>query len=276
MQKRRVTIKDIARAANVDPSTVTRALQGSERVKQATREKIRDLANSMGYVPDMSARMLVNQRSGLIGVAIPDMTNPFFAEFGRGIENEAAKHDLRILINDTHGNEEEERAAVQLFRELKVDGIVIPMARCPQDYYEHLKIQIPLVHVNREEARHRVNCDTVHGSILIMQHLLDLGHKRIGFVRGPAPPGLEPKMFAYKSALEQVGISYDPELIFTFDGTLQSTEKIADQLVALGDIPTAVFGHNDVCAIGLIHALQNRGLKTPRDISIVGHDDIHL
>ena len=260
----------------MDPSTVTRALQGSERVKPATREKIAGLAAEMGYVPDMAARTLVNRRSGLVGVVIPDMTNPFFAEFGKGIEDEAAKHDLRILIIDTRAVEAAEREAVKLFLELKVDGVVVPMARCPQDYYDGLKSAVPLIHVNRDEAKHRVNCDTVHGSILVMQHLLELGHRRIGFVRGPAPPGREPKMFAYRQALDDAGIHYDPELIFTFDGTLESTAVIATQVLALDERPTAIFAYNDVNAIGLIHALRDHGLSVPGDISIAGHDDIQL
>ena len=104
-QTRRITIKDIAKAAEVDPSTVTRALQDSERVRAATRDKIKALAAEMGYVPNIAARTLVNRSSGLVGVVIPDMTNPFFAELARGVKDEAIKHDLRVLISDTHGEE---------------------------------------------------------------------------------------------------------------------------------------------------------------------------
>lgn len=275
-QTQRVTIKDIARAASVDPSTVTRALQGSRRVKPATREKIVELASEMGYVPNMAARTLVNRSSGLIGVVIPDMTNPFFADLGRGIEDEAAKHDLRILINDTRGVEGAEREAVQLFLELKVDGLLVPMARCPQAYYDELHPSVPVVHVNREDAQHHVDCDRVGGSISVMNHLLELGHRRIGFVRGSAPPGMEPKMYAYRQALEEAGLDYDPQLIFTFDGTLDSSQRIAEQLLLLEERPTAVFAWNDVNAIALIHALREREVRVPRDISIVGHDDIKL
>ena len=275
-QTQRVTIKDIARAASVDPSTVTRALQGSRRVKPATRAKISELANEMGYVPNMAARTLVNRSSGLIGVVIPDMTNPFFADLGRGIEDEAAKHDLRILISDTRGVEETERQAVQLFFELKVDGLLVPMARCPQAYYDELHPSVPIVHVNREDAQHHVDCDRVGGSISVMNHLLELGHRKIGFVRGSAPPGMEPKMFAYRQALDEAGLDYDPELIFTFDGSLESSQRIAEQLLKLDARPTAVFAWNDVNAIALMHALRERGLRVPRDISIVGHDDIQL
>lgn len=275
-QTHRVTIKDIARAAEVDPSTVTRALQGSERVKPATREKIGSLAAEMGYVPDMAARTLVNRSSGLIGLVIPDMTNPFFADLAKGVEDEATKHDLRILINDTRGIEVAEREAIKLFLELKVDGLLVPMARCPQNYYDNLPASVPIVHVNREETKHHVSCDTVAGSILVMDHLLDLGHRRIGFVRGPAPPGREPKMFAYRKALDAAGLQYDPDLIFTFDGTLISTHEIADQLMSLQKLPTAVYAHNDVNAIALIHELRTRGLSVPKDISIAGHDDIQL
>lgn len=275
-QSPRITIKDIARAANVNPSTVTRALQGSDRVKAATRDKISSLAREMGYVPNMAARTLVNRRSGLVGLVIPDMTNPFFANLGKGIEDEAAKHDLRILINDTRGVEATEREAVQLFLELKVDGLIVPMARCTQQYYDELGATVPVVHVNRDEATHHVSCDTVQGSILVMRHLLELGHRRIGFVRGPAGPGREPKMFAYRQAMQEAGLDYDPDLIFTFDGTLESSESIADLLQTLKARPTAVFAWNDVNAIALMHALRDRGLKIPQDISIAGHDDIQL
>ncbi len=273
---RRTTIKDIARAANVDPSTVTRALQGSPRVKQETRERIAMLASELGYVPNMAARTLVNRQSGLIGVVIPDMTNPFFAELGKGIEDEAAKHDLRVLIQDTRGIEATERGAVQLFLELKVDGLLVPMGRSPQSYYDALGDVMPVVHINREEAEHHVNCDTLGGSIMIMQHLVDLGHRRIGFVRGPAGPWLEPKMFAYRQVLESNGIDYDPDLIFTFDGTLNSSYAIADEFLALTEAPTAIFAWNDVNAIALIHALRDHGVSVPQDVSIAGHDDIQL
>lgn len=275
-QSRRVTIKDIARAAAVDPSTVTRALQGSDRVKSATRKKIAELATTMGYVPDMAARTLVTRRSGLVGVVIPDMTNPFFAALAKGIEDEAAKHDLRILIRNTEGSEAAERDAVNLFLELKVDGILAPMARCPQHYYNELHASVPVIHVNRDDAAYHVDCDTVQGSILVMQHLLALGHRRIAFVRGPAGPGREPKMHAYRQSLKNAQLNYDPELIFSFDGTLDSTQMIADQLMHLPDRATAVFAWNDVSAIGLMHALRERGVAVPGDISVAGHDDIQL
>jgi len=273
---KRVTIKDIAKAAGVDQSTVTRALQGSERVKSATREKIVTIANDLGYVPNMAARTLVNRRSRLVGVVIPDMTNPFFADFVKGIEDEAARHDLRILISDTDAAEAAERDAVRLFLELKVDGLLVPMARCPQSYYHDLKSNVPVIHVNRDDAPYHVSCDMVKGSLFIMQHLLGLGHRRIGFVTGPAGPAREPKMFAYHQALEQANLDYDPDLIFSFDGTLNSTEKIADQIIGLSNRPSAVFAWNDVSAIGIIHALRKRELEVPKDISIAGHDDIQL
>ena len=273
---KRVTIKDIARAASVDPSTVTRALQGSDRVKRETREKIAAIATEMGYVPDMAARTLVTRRSGLVGVVIPDMTNPFFAELAKGIEDEAAKHDLRILIRNTEGAEAAERDAVNLFLELQVDGILAPSARCPRHYYDALHASVPVIHVNRDDAAYHVSCDTVQGSIMVMQHLLELGHERIGFVRGPAGPGREPKMYAYRQSLEQAGLDYDPELIFSFDGTVASTQAIADQLLALRDRPTAVFAWNDVSAIGLLHALRQRGIAVPEELSVAGHDDIQL
>ena len=275
-QTRRVTIKDIARAAGVDPSTVTRALQGSERVKPATRERIAELAAEMGYVPNIAARTLVQRSSGLIGLVIPHMTNPFFRDLGKGIEDEAARHDLRILITDTDAIEASERDAVKLFLELKADGIIVPSARCTKEFYESVGDAVPIVHVNRDDMPHQVSCDMVGGSVLVMQHLIELGHRRIGFVRGPVVPGREPKMYAYRLELEKAGLEYDPDLIFSFDGTLESSRRIVDQLLALDERPTAVFAWNDVNAIAMIHALRDRGIAIPDEISIAGHDDILL
>ncbi|MEL6868350.1 MAG: LacI family DNA-binding transcriptional regulator [Pseudomonadota bacterium] len=274
--RKRVTIKDIARSAGVDPSTVTRALQGSERVKDATRTRVAQIAAQMGYVPHMAARTLVKRRSGLIGLVIPDMTNPFFATLARGMENEAAKHDLRIVINDTLGEEAAEREAIHLFLELDVDGLLVPMARCPQAYYDELQSPVPVVHINRPDARHHVSCDRMQGSIEIMQHLIALGHRAIGFIRGPAPPGQEPKMQAYRQVLEAHDIRYEPDWIFRFDGSTESSAHIAERLLALSPMPTAVFAWNDVSAIGLIHALRERDISVPSDLSVAGHDNIQL
>ncbi|MEM9530327.1 MAG: LacI family DNA-binding transcriptional regulator [Pseudomonadota bacterium] len=275
--RKRVTIKDIAQAADVAPSTVTRALQGSVRVRPATRERIGAIAQELGYVPNRAARTLVKRSSGLIGLVIPDMTNPFFAALARGIETEAAKHDMRIVINDTLAQESAERAAVRLFLELDVDGLLVPMARCPQDYYDKLASPVPIVHVNRPDARYHVSCDRVGGSLDIMRHLIELGHRQIGFVRGPTPPpGREPKMQAYRQVLMENGLDYNPDLIFAFDGTIKSADRIADRLVHLSPMPSAVFAWNDISAIALIHALHTRGLSVPKDLSIAGHDDIEL
>lgn len=273
---RRVTIKDIARTAEVDPSTVTRALQGSDRVKKSTRDQIEKLALEMGYVPSAAARTLVTRRSRLVGVVIPDMTNPFFADLVRGIEDEAALHGLRILMRNTEGRESAEQDAVKLFRELNVDGILVPMARCPQEFYAHLENSLPVVHINRDEAPLNVSCDSAGGTYRMMEHLLGLGHRRIGFVNGPSGPAREPKRSAYEAALADHGIDGDNRLIYQFDGSLVSTETIADEMLSDPRRPTAVFAWNDVCAIGLIHALNRRGIDVPRDLSVAGHDDIDL
>lgn len=274
--KTRVTIKDIAKAAGVDPSTVTRALQGSERVKKATRDKVSTLATEMGYVANQAARTLVTRRSRIVGLAIPDMTNPFFADLARGIEDEAQKHDLRVLIRNTDGREALERDAIRFFLELKVDGIVAPMARCPRSYYDTLQAPVPIVHVNREDTPFHVSCDRKAGSLSIMNHLLSLGHRSIAFIAGPSGPASEPKMQAYREALASSGINYNPDLVFSFNGKLDDTNNIVAQMLELPEVPTAVFAWNDICAIGMMHVLTEHGWRVPDDISIAGHDDLAI
>ncbi len=272
----RVTIKDIAREAGVDPSTVTRALQGSTRVRASTRQRIEEIATALGYVPSAIARSLVARRSHLVGLVIPDMTNPFFAPLARGIEDEAARHNLRILIRNTEGREDAERDAIKVFSELAADAVIVPMARCPQSFYDNLHDATPVVHVNREGARYHVSCDSSLGASKVMEHLMGLGHRRIGFVAGPAGPAREPKRFAYHDAIGGLGQDIRQDWQYTFDGSTDSVERIAAAIDDSNDPPSAVFAWNDVCAIALIHALAKRGIDVPNDISIAGHDDIAL
>ncbi|MFK8015382.1 MAG: LacI family DNA-binding transcriptional regulator [Gammaproteobacteria bacterium] len=274
--RQRVTIKDIAREAGVDPSTVTRALQGSPRVKTSTREDIERIALRLGYVPSAIGRSLVKRRSQLIGLVIPDMTNPFFAPLARGIEDEAARHSLRVLIRNTEGKPAAERDAINVFSELAVDGLIVPAARCPQSYYDALPLATPIIHINREDAAHQVSCDSVSGSAKIMAHLFALKHRRVAFVAGPAGPAREPKIFAYRQAMQNAQLPIRDEDLFSFDETLASVEHIADTLAANPQRPTAVFAWNDVCAIALIHALHKRGIEVPQQMSIAGHDDIEM
>ncbi|MEM8546695.1 MAG: LacI family DNA-binding transcriptional regulator [Pseudomonadota bacterium] len=271
----RVTIKDIARAANVDPSTVTRALQGSERVRQSTRERIAALAEEMGYVPNQAARTLVTSKSQLIGLVIPDLTNPFFAALDRGIEEEAGKHGFKVMIRNTNGDTEAEREAIRFFTAMKVDGIVAAMARCSTNFYGALQAAVPIVHVNRDDLPHHVCCDREAGTYGIIEHLIELGHRRIAYVTGPGPAS-SPKYNGFKRALAAHGLSYEPERTLRFNGELQDCEHIAAQLLAIKPRPTAIFAWNDQCAIGLHHALRERGVRVPEDLSIAGHDDIAI
>ncbi|MFK7888714.1 MAG: LacI family DNA-binding transcriptional regulator [Gammaproteobacteria bacterium] len=272
----RVTIKDIAREAGVDPSTVTRALQSSSRVKASTRLKIQNIAAELGYVPSAMARSLVARRSHLLGLLIPDMTNPFFTPLARGVEDEAARHNLSVLIRNTEGRPEAERDAIRVFTEFSVDGLLVPMARCPQSFYDSLPDMISIVHLNRPEAPYHVNCDSVLGSRHIVEHLLGLGHQRIGFITGPGAPAREPKMTAFRQCMGAAGLSVYEDEIFHYDGTLKSVEIIANTICTAHPSLTAVFAWNDVCAIALMHALHKRGVEVPRDMSIAGHDDIEM
>ncbi len=275
-KNRRVTIKDIAREAGVDPSTVTRALQGSSRVKASTRAVIEEIAVRFGYVPSTLARSLVTQRSKLIGLVIPDMTNQFFAPLARGIEDEAARHGLRVLIRNTEGVQAFERDAVKVFTELAVDGVLVPMACCPKSFYDDLMGGTPIIHINRPDAVHEVSCDMLMGAAAMMRHLLDLGHRRIAFVSTPDSPEDEPKFRAYRDALTSVNLPLRDDDQFVFDNSMQSVYVIARQLSRSKNRPTAIFAWNDVCAIALIHGLNKEGLDVPREISVAGHDDIEL
>lgn len=270
---RRVTIKDVARAAGVDPSTVTRALQGSERVRQKTREKIVAIAKDMDYVPNQAARTLVTQRSHLIGLVIPDLTNPFFADLSRGIDTEAKQHGLNVLIRNTDGNRQVEQAAIRLFVEMKVDGIIAPASRCSRKFYQSVPSSVPIVHVNRDDTEHHVCCDREAGTRAMVEHLIALGHRRIAFVKGPGPAAAA-KYEGYRSVMAANFLPHGDELLLRFSGQLEHAAVLARRVLRLEPRPTAVFAWNDLCALGMMHALGQAGVRVPEDISIAGHDDV--
>ncbi len=276
-----VSIKDIARAAGVSHSTVSRALSDSPLVSAATRARIQRLAREMGYSPDALARSLVTGRTRTIGVVATAITDPFIAQVVQAIEQTAYTHDYTLILAISNAEPEREIAAVEMLRSKRVDGVIVTSSRVGALYRERLEqLSVPVVLLNshREQSgpyTFSVSVDNEHGGYLATRHLIQGGHRRIAYVRGAEGSSDSlARQSGYRRALEEAGLAFDPALVAPGTGRAGSGERALPRLLALDEPPTALFCYNDMTAIGLLRAARQRGLSVPRDLAVVGFDDI--
>jgi LacI family repressor for deo operon, udp, cdd, tsx, nupC, and nupG len=274
-----VSIKDIARAAGVSHSTVSRALAGSSLVKEETRQRICELAQKMGYSPSAIARGLVTKRTRTIGLVVTTIADPFVAEVVRGVEETALDRGYNILLCNSNAQPQRELAAVSTLREKRVDGIIVSASRVGDLYLPMLvETGVPIVLVNNEHSgryAYSVVTDDEAGGRLATEYLLDLGHARIGYITGPDVHRSNiNRLRGYRVALQACGLDPDPRWIVPGDGSARGGEEGMAQLLALPDPPSAVFCYNDVTAIGAMLAARRLGRSVPGQVSVIGYDDI--
>lgn len=276
----RVSIKDVARVAGVSHSTVSRALAHSPLIPEKTRQRIERIAERLGYTPNAIARGLVTQQTCAVGVIVTSIADPFVAEIVRGIEQVAGDNGYRVVLGMSHNDPDREVNAVKALREWRVDAVIVASSRVGALYQPLLhEIGAPIVLINNQNQQksrmiHSVIVDDVRGGELATQHLLSLGHRVIGHVRGPMGyRAAQNRLAGYRRALRQAGIPYDRTLVCNGDGRVTGGEQIV-QLLEHRPMPTAVFCYNDMTAIGALRALKQRGIRVPQDISLVGFDNI--
>jgi DNA-binding LacI/PurR family transcriptional regulator len=277
----RVSIKDIAKAAGVSHSTVSRALSDSPLVSDETKARIQRLAQEMGYSPNTLARSLVTRQTYTIGVVVTTIADPFVAEVVQGIEATAHDYNYTVILCSSGAQPEREIAAVEMLRSKRVDGVIVTSSRIGALYLEHLeRIGAPIVLINNHnESSGRytftVTVDNRHGGYLATEHLVQLGHRRIAYVTAPADHSSDlDRMAGYRQALIAGGIEPDPALIVPGNGRADGGEQALPALIELSEPPSAVFCYNDMTAIGLMHAARQVGLSVPGDMAVVGFDDI--
>jgi len=268
-----VTIKDVARAAGVSPSTVCRALATPDLVRAETRERVRRSAAELDYSPNRAARGLITGRTGNLGLVVPDLGNPFFPGVVKGIQARAREADHAVFLADT---DEDPAAEIRLVRTLakQVDGLVLCSPRMSEQELRGFAAQTPLVMLNRRVGRlPAITFANVDGMRQAVTHLTALGHRRIAYVAGPRASwsnrerlrGLRAAGAAAGVELTEVG-PVQPQ----FDGGVAA----ADPVLAAG--VTAVIAYNDVIALGLLNRFNARGIAVPAAISVIGFDDIAL
>jgi LacI family transcriptional regulator len=278
-----VTLKDIAKKVGRSVTTVSRALHDYDDVSSETKILVRQVAEELGYTPNINAQRLQSRRSDTIGFVIPTygprFTDPFFSEFLAGIGNTAARLGYDILVS-THPIGEEELISYQRkVRSFRVDGFVIVRTRRHDARIEYLcESKFPFVSFGRVEGEclfPYVDVDNPLAMNLITRHLVELGHKRIAFIGAPdilmfAHIRLE----AFRTALMENNLSLEDELTVFGDLTQKGGFEQAEKLLDLDEIPTAIVASNDLMALGAISAAQKRGLEVGKEIAIIGFDDV--
>ncbi|MCA0756599.1 LacI family transcriptional regulator [Paenibacillus sp. N4] len=285
---RQVTIYDIAKEAKVSVATVSRVLNDTAPVKGATRARIEELIQKYNFQPNAMARSLLKKETGIIGVIVPDLTNPFFPEVFAGAEQEAQQEGHTFLLSNSIGDYTKESEYLSILREKRVDGIIfmggrINLKQCEdhlvQELVQHASV-IPTVLVNgglRNTDLIRVATDEAAGTALAVRHLIGLGHKQIGFIGGESHMTTTSiKLRAFRKTLKDEGLEIREEWLLPDSFSIESGKRQMLKMLDMKERPTAVFCVNDYTAIGAIKAVAEAGLAVPDDMSIVGFDDIPL
>jgi LacI family repressor for deo operon, udp, cdd, tsx, nupC, and nupG len=276
--RRKPIISDVARFGGISTATVSRTLATPEKVSADTREIVMRAVQEIGYVPNSAARNLRTNTTKTILAVLPDFSNVFFSRVLRGISDTLVAQGYSLIVADTRNNPAREAQYAQFVLAGRVDGVLLlngrsllsgrkaPMIptvslceRIPGTPFPHVETE------NRKSAR------------AMTAYLAALGHRRIGYVRGPSKNVLERERFAgYRDALRAAGLIYDAALVTCGDFTLESGEAAAETYLSAAKLPDAIFACNDEMAMGLIRGLCAAGVIVPRDVSVAGFDDIEF
>jgi DNA-binding LacI/PurR family transcriptional regulator len=279
-----VSIKDIARAANVSHPTVSRALSYSPLVKEETAERIRQIAVSLGYRPSAIARSLATKKTKTIGVVVTNIADPFIADVISGVEEEANEHGYSVFLANSNANPEREVRVVHSFHERRVDGILVTASRVGALYVPLLvQLKVPIVLINNQhpdepdEFIYSVTIDNIKAGTEVMRHLIGLGHRRIAYIGDRSGFQSDTERFAgYRQGLAFADYPFLPELVVHGDGKPEGGRQAMEKLLSLSTPPTALFCYNDMSALGALRALHGHGIKVPGDLSLVGFDDLAI
>lgn len=276
----RVTILDVAAAAGVSKSTVSRILdERLPRSENATARRVRQVAESLGYVRDVSAASLRRGQTDTIGVIVPRLTDTVMAMLYEALARACARTGQFAIVATTDDEPRADRKAAQTLLQRGVDGLVLSTAREGDDFAQELSDRgVPYVLALRSDGRSLASVgDDRLGGYLATRHLIDLGHRRIGLIAGPSyASSSQGRVEGYRQALAEAGIADDPALVVESTFGIDSGADAAERLMSIAEPPTALFAVNDNTAIGALSTLARLGLTVPGDVSIVGYNDIPI
>jgi DNA-binding LacI/PurR family transcriptional regulator len=272
------TIIDVAARAGVSKSLVSLVMRGSPRVSEEKRAAVLRAADELRYRPNAVARSLVRKRSFVIGVMLSDLHNPFFVEVVDGIQQEAFAAGYHALFNTGGRTAQGESVAIETLLQLRTDGLILAAPVLPAREVRAASATAPVVLVARHSRWPEVDSVTNHdraGARLATEHLVQLGHRRVAHIDGGRGAGAAARRAGYGDAMRRHGLARE-SLVVPGEDTEEGGAGAVARLLATGPRPTAVFAANDFAAVGALHALEERGLGVPEDVSLVGYDNTSL
>ncbi|WP_234985513.1 LacI family DNA-binding transcriptional regulator [Halarsenatibacter silvermanii] len=277
-----VTIKDVAREAGVSPATVSRVLNESSRVSEKTAARVKKTIDKLDYEVNVSARTLRTKTSKLIGVIGASITNPFLMKVLEGAEKRARELNFSLLLGDSGQSQQKKLDYLQIMKQKDIDGIVVISSEWHNNFFLELeKSGIPTVVASGHVEKFSFPGVGIKNSLAsreVIEYLQELGHKKIGIIRGPLKDRISSsrRMAGVRAAFQDLGLNFDSDLIFIGDYTFDSGYSGALELLKKNSDMTALFAFDDRMAIGAMRGAEALGQKVPEDISVVGFDDIDL
>jgi DNA-binding LacI/PurR family transcriptional regulator len=272
------SIRSVASRAGVSPSTASRVLRGAGYASDGARERVLAAAKDLGYEPHLAARMLKSRSSQTIGVVIQDITNPFYAFLAKGIADTVRKHGYVLMLSDSEEDRVREAESLRAMLGARVAGVIIaPTVGNAEVLRLVQRYSIALVQVDRTIPQ--VNADSVlidnfGGGYAGTEHLVQLGHSDIGVIAGPRTltTGRE-RLLGFEAAMQAASVPVQPQLVKTSDFRRETGAALARELLDLPTPPSAIFAQNTILAESLLLVLNERGMRVPDDIAVVGFDD---
>ncbi|WP_263382897.1 LacI family DNA-binding transcriptional regulator [Granulicella arctica] len=280
-----MNIKAVARRAGVSTATVSRTINGSDKVSPKTAEKVQKAIAALNFYPNTNARALGSGRSSLYGLIISDITNPFFPELVKAFEDIAVEHGQEVLVANTNYDPQRMEMCVTRMLQRKVDGLAIMTSEMDDRLLDVVsQREIPLVSLDTITPAlgwSSVRMDYAAGIRMGLEHLTALGHTRVGFLSGPMRlSSARERVEAYRNFMDEHGFAVPPEMVqegnHRIDGGRAAMQRVLDAAALSGVLPTAMMASNDLTAIGALGAIHDAGLRVPQDISLIGYDDIQL
>ncbi|MBF8674884.1 LacI family DNA-binding transcriptional regulator [Pseudomonas fulva] len=274
------TIKDVAALAGISYTTVSHVLNKTRPVSEPVRLKVEAAIQELDYVPSAVARSLKARSTATIGLLVPNSVNPYFAELARGIEDACERNGYCVILCNSDDDPQKQRNYLRVLLEKRIDGLVVGSVGQDDDLLQSLAgVRTPMVIVDRELEG--VDADLVRidhelGAYLATRHLLELGHRDIAYIGGPAETGVtQMRLGGFRRALAEAGVTVAAERVRHCDFTSPGGHAAAAELLA-GARPTAIFAGNDMIGFGVLRAAAERHIDVPGALSVIGFDDIEL
>jgi LacI family transcriptional regulator len=273
-----VTIHDVAAQAGVSVATVSRVLNGKEVVREETLRQVLDAAKALNYVPNVAARALSIRRSQTVGIVLPDVHGEFFSELIRGIDLAARRAGYHILVSGSHSDAGEMLEVLETMHG-RVDGLVVMAPDLAlASLHRSLPSDLPLVLLNSTaDGRDAITIDNYGGAQMMMHHLVELGHEKIAFFKGPPQNAdARERLRGFRDAMRNTAPAALRRLEIAGDFTEESGHAAARKILKMKPRPTAIFAANDSMAVGALAALAEAGVTVPGEMSVTGFDDIPI